>query len=89
MTKKNPKRTTTPTVKKDACFSQILCNLGLAWGCHMSIVTKGDAFSPPICLVALLVAKKNHCAFRGAVSYVYFYLCTVSFFSSSAPLPTR
>jgi hypothetical protein len=30
----------------------------VTWGCHMSIVIKGDAFSPPICFVALLVAKK-------------------------------
>jgi hypothetical protein len=30
------------------------------WGCHMSSVTKGDAFSPPIFLVALLVAKKTN-----------------------------
>jgi hypothetical protein len=31
----------------------------VTWGCHMSSVTKWDAFSPPICLVALLVAKKT------------------------------
>jgi hypothetical protein len=36
-------------------FSQILCKLGLVSG---SSVIKGDAFSPPICLVSLLVAKK-------------------------------
>jgi hypothetical protein len=30
----------------------------VTWGCHISSVTMGYAFSHPICLVALLVAKK-------------------------------
>jgi hypothetical protein len=35
----------------------------------MSSATKGDAFSPPICLVALLVAKKTT-APSGVQTYV-------------------